>query len=273
MKSDGLPLRGVTGCILSNELFDAMPVHRIVMRGGRLLEVSVTLDRGRIAEVEGSPSTIGLEKRLADEGITLAEGQRAEVCLAVEPYLKEASQALERGFVLTVDYGHPAPELYSPARKGGTLRCYYQHTVSASPYDYPGGQDITAHVDFTALAAIGAKHGLESYPLITQGAFLRNLGLLEFQRRLAGAGLGGSERDANRMAMLEIARQGGMGDFKVLVQSKGVPKTRLTGLEGPSPAWKKRLARLPLPLLDARHLAVMAARYPHTVMGLDEVWG
>lgn len=272
VQSQGLSLRGITGCIVSNELFDAMPVHRVVIRDGRLREVYVTFKDGKLAEEEDNPTTPALEHRLIDEGITLAEGQKAEVCLALNPWVQEASQTLERGYLLTVDYGHPASALYAPARTGGTLRCYYQHTVSASPYDYPGGQDITAHVDFTALAALGKRYGLESYPLITQGEFLRNLGLLDFQRRLANAGLPQPERDANRMAMLELARPGGMGDFKVLVQRKGAPEARLAGMVGPSPAWKDRLARLPLPLLTARHLAILAARYPQTTQNFDALW-
>ncbi|MBI2171541.1 MAG: SAM-dependent methyltransferase [Chloroflexi bacterium] len=272
VKASGVPLRGVTGCILANELFDAMPVHRLVMRGGHLRETFVISRQGRLSDVEGEPSTPALTERLSSEGVALAEGQQAEVCLALEPWLEEASHALERGFFLILDYGHPAQELYSPWRVGGTLRCYYMHTVSSSPYDYPGGQDITAHVDFTALVAAGQRCGLESYPLVTQGDFLRNLGLPMLVRRLAAAGVGQVRRDANRMAMLELARRGGMGDFRVLIQSKGVPPARLTGLEGPAPAWKERMVPLPLPLLDGLHLDLMAARYPHAAQDFEDLW-
>ncbi|MBI4201871.1 MAG: SAM-dependent methyltransferase [Chloroflexi bacterium] len=272
VKASGLPLRGLTGCILSNELFDALPVHRVVQRDGKLQEIFVTLDHGQFTGEEGDPSTPALAQRLAAEGIALVEGQRAEVCLALEMWLADAAQALEHGFILTFDYGYPAQQLYAPARMGGALRCYYQHTVSASPYDYPGGQDITAHVDFTALQAIGQRHGLVSYPLTSQGRFLRNLGLGEFHRRLVGAGLPQSQRDANRMAMLEVVRPGGMGDFKVLVQRKGIPEVSLTGLAGLSLAWKERLAALPLPLLGDHHLAILAARYPHAAQSYDSLW-
>ncbi len=273
LRAAGVPLRHVTGVVLSNELFDALPVHRVVVRNGSLREVYVINDQGRLADAEGEPSSPALAQRLAEEGIALAEGQQAEVCLALAPWLREASDALERGFLLTIDYGHTAAELYGPQRLKGTLRCYFQHTVSASPYDYPGGQDITAHVDFTALERMGARHGLESYPLVRQGAFLRNLGLGDLQRRLTVADLRQGRRDANRMAMLEIARSGSMGDFRVLVQRKNAPASRLTGLEGPLPAWKERLARLPLPLLDDAHLEVMAARYPHLAGSYEDLWG
>ncbi|MBI4312448.1 MAG: SAM-dependent methyltransferase [Chloroflexi bacterium] len=272
LRAAGLPLKKASGCIVSNELFDAMPVHRVAMREGRLREIFVAQSEGRLAEAEGEPSTPALTQRLQEEGISLAEGQRAEVCLALGPWLDEASQALEQGFLVSIDYGHPARELYAPQRARGTLRCYYRHTLSANPYVHLGRQDMTAHVDFTALAAIGDTLGLKSYPLASQGRFLANLGLNGFLRRLAGAGLPQPQRDANRMAMLEIARAGGMGDFSVLVQYKGIPQARLTGLEGPSAGWQDRLARLPLPVLDGRHLAVMEARYPQATQGFEELW-
>ncbi len=268
----GLPFKGVTGCIISNELLDALPVHRVVLHDGRLKEIYVTYRDGRFVEVEDDPSTQALTARLAEEGVTLAEGQRAEVCLAMSAWLQEAAAALERGFVLTIDYGHPAQELYSPQRSQGMLRCYYRHTLSGDPYIRVGRQDITAHVDFTAVAALGARKGMSSQPLVTQAAFLNNLGLRSFIRRLAGSGLDQKERDANRMAMLEMARAGGMGDFKVLLQSKNVEVSTITGVRGADPEWQGRLAALPLPLLGAAHLSLMEARYPHTAQAWGERW-
>ncbi len=268
----GLPLRGVTGCILSNELFDAMPVHRLTLRNGRLMEIYVAHKDGRFLEVEDTPSVPLLAARLADEGVRLEEGQRAEVCLDMDPWLHEAAATLERGFMLTVDYGHVAQELYSRQRFPGTLRCYYRHTLASSPYVRVGEQDITAHVDFTAVTSLGARYGLASQPLQTQASFLQNLGLLAFQRRLATAGLAQRDRDANRMGMLELARAGGMGDFKVLVQAKNVIIEAMTGIQGPSAGWTGRLAKLPLPLLGDQHLPLMEARYPHAAHTWDEGW-
>ena len=272
LEAADIPLRGVTGCILSNELLDAFPVHRIVLRGGRLLEIYVTYQEGRLVEVEEEPSTPDIAARLNGEGVVLAEGQRAEVCLELGPWMEQAAAALERGFLVTVDYGYPARELYSAERPEGTLRCYYKHTLSDNPYVRVGEQDMTAHVDFTAVAVLGERHGLSSEPPLTQAEFLGNLGLGAFQRRLAGAGLGQSKRDANRMAMLDLARPGGMGDFKVLLQGKGVDTAALTGVHGASDFWTERLAGLPLPLLDETHISVMGARYPHAAQGLGDRW-
>ena len=186
----------------------------------------------------------------------------------------DTSAALERGFILTIDYGHAAQELYSRQRFQGTLRCYYQHTLAANPYVRVGEQDITAHVDFTAVANLGTRYGLRNQPLQTQTSFLSNLGLRTFQRRLAAFGLGQRERDANRMAMLELARPGGMGDFKVLVQSKNVDIPAMTGVHGASDEWRERVAGLPLPLplRDGEHLSLMEARYPHMAQNWEEGW-
>ncbi|MCZ6789652.1 MAG: SAM-dependent methyltransferase [Chloroflexi bacterium] len=264
IRAVGVPLRGLTGCVLSNELLDAFPVHRVTVREGRLQELFVGYKDGQFVEVIGEPSTAALSARLEAEGVTLAEGQRAEICLALEPWIQDAAASLERGFVLTVDYGHPAQALYAPERRGGSLRCYYRHTLSGNPYDRVGAQDITAHVDFTAVTALGERHGLSSHGLESQRVFLANLGLAGLQRKLTGQGLRQQERDANRMGMLELGRAGGMGEFKVLVQSKGIDEARLTGLEGGSSAWSRRLEELPLPLLGEEHLKLMEARYPHT---------
>ena len=264
IRATGMPLRELTGCVLSNELLDAIPVHRVTVREGRLQELYVGYEDGQFVEVIGEPSTVALGARLEAEGVTLAEGQRAEVCLALEPWVRDVAASLERGFVLTVDYGHPARTLYAPERHRGSLRCYYQHTLSGNPYVRVGAQDITAHVDFTAVTALGERFGLISHGLEGQATFLANLGLTALQRRLTGQGLGQQERDANRMGMLELGRAGGMGEFKVLVQSKGMDEARLTGLEGGSLAWARRLEELPLPLLGAGHLKLMEARYPHT---------
>ena len=264
IRAAGLPLRGFTGCVLSNELLDALPVHGVTVCEGRLQELLVGYEDGQFVEVIGEPTTAALGARLEAEGVTLAEGQRAEICLALEPWIQDATASLERGFVLTVDYGHLAQTLYAPERHQGSLRCYYQHTLSGNPYGRVGVQDITAHVDFTAVIALGERYGLDSHGLERQSTFLANLGLTALQRRLTSQGLGQQERDANRMGMLELGRVGGMGEFKVLVQSKGIGEARLTGLEGGSPAWERRLEELPLPLLGEEHMKLMEARYPHT---------
>ena len=161
--ADGLPFAGVTGCLLSNEFVDAFPVHRFKMVQGEVLEVFVTLDKsGNFDEMLDSPSTPLLEERLRRLDFALEEGQRGEINLRAESWLDDVARALDRGFVITIDYGHEAAELYSPLRRFGTLQTYYRHTDGGSPYQRIGRQDITAHVDFSLLQAGGQAAGLNA---------------------------------------------------------------------------------------------------------------
>ena len=166
------------------------------------------------------PSTPALRRRLDSLGIELAEGQRAEVNLAMDSWLREASQALKKGYVVTIDYGREAAELYSHERFRGTLTTFYRHTQTDNPYVRIGRQDMTSQVDFTTLKRLGEGYGLTNLGYLTQGRFLSNLGLRRWIARLPALGLTQPQRDANRMGMLQLIRPGGMGDFKVLVQAR-----------------------------------------------------
>ena len=262
----------VVGCILSNELLDAFPVHRVTVRNGELLEIYLTRQEDRLVELLDDVSTDDIRARLESEDIYLAEGQVAEVCLELEPWARQAAMMLQRGFVLTIDYGYPSVDLYDVQRSQGTLRCYYRHTLTGNPYEHIGEQDITAHVDFTAVASLGQQYGLEPYPLLSQASFLNNLGLSLLMERLHSEDLGQRERDANRMAMLELARPGGMGDFKVLVQRKRTACHRLSGVHGASKEWEQRVRGLPLPRLSGQHVDLLGARYPHSSEDWEQFW-
>ena len=157
--SDGIPLRGITGCILSNEYLDAMPVHRVTMEDGKLRELYVGVGGGELVGVVGEPSTGLLQERLDGLGVTLAEGQRAEINLGLDDLTRSLAESLDSGYVLSVDYGHEASDLYSSSRSQGTLMCHYRHTVNSQPFRRIGRQDITAHVDFTTLMQMGRDGG------------------------------------------------------------------------------------------------------------------
>ncbi len=277
-----VPVRGVTGCFLSNELVDAFPVHVIEARGGDLQEVYVTLGDGKprpnvspvgwgkLVETLGEPSTPLIQARLDALGVSLPEGYRTEVNLGIDPWMAQVAEALERGFVLTIDYGYPASEYYSPARKRGTLTCYYRHTQSNDALARPGRQDITAQVDFTSVARAGEAHRLATLGLVTQEQFLGNLGLGGFLSRLRGLGLRPRDAQANRMGMTELATAEGFGRFKVLAQAKGVESPKLWGIEG----GMSRLDRdLPVPLLTPRHMPLMAGKYPDEEVEVGWPWG
>ncbi len=261
LATDRLPLSGVVGCILSNELLDAFPVHVVEKRDGRLLEVYITLRDGSLVEELDEPSTQELRQRLDCLGVELAEGQRAEISLAMTSWLEDAAQALKQGYLLTIDYGREAAELYSRQRFRGTLTTFYRHTQTDNPYVRVGQQDITAQVDFTALMSHGTKLGLANLAYLTQAQFLSNLGLRHWISKLPALGLAQQQRDSNRMGMLQLIRPRGMGDFKVLIQGKNVPEARLWGLQT-SPELADLVHRLDPPILTAQHVPLLQGRYP-----------
>ena len=166
-------MRGVVGCIISNELVDSLPVHRFQVVDGEVAEIFVGLDdQGGLVEIPGPPSTPDLSRRVEGLGFPLSEGFRGEVNLEAARWLAQVAASLERGFVLTFDYGREAHDLYSPARAGGTVRTYRGHAPAGSPLDRLGRQDITADVDFSLLSTEGSRLGLRTLSLQTQERFL-----------------------------------------------------------------------------------------------------
>ncbi|MDP6494755.1 MAG: SAM-dependent methyltransferase, partial [Dehalococcoidia bacterium] len=219
----GVPLRGFKGCILSNELLDAFPVHQVTSSYGSLKEVHVTLTDNNLEFALDEPSTPRLAGRLTDLGITLGEGQTVEINLGLDGWVDQISEALDTGFVLTIDYGRFAPELYSmELRPRGTLTTFYRHTQTDAPLQRIGRQDMTAQVDFTTVINSGRRAGLEDLGYTTQGRFLSSLGLPRLQSRLMELDLPRRQLAANNTGMIDLSRPGGLGDFKVLAQGKNV---------------------------------------------------
>ncbi|KAB0671424.1 SAM-dependent methyltransferase [Oryzomonas sagensis] len=218
-----------SGCLYSNELIDALPVHRVVMTPEGLREIYVTLRDGGFAEEMGEPSTPAIAAYLERIKITLLPGQQAEVNLAAPEWLAAAARSLQRGFVLTIDYGYPAEELYAPQRKQGTLLCYYRHQVEDDPYIRLGRQDITAHVDFTSLMRRGEELGLEPVWFGEQCRFLLSAGIVEEIEESERSTASEKEKLKVRLALKKlIMPEGGMGDtFRVLIQARGVESPRL----------------------------------------------
>ena len=270
LAADGLPLRGMTGCVLSNELLDAFPAHQVTMEQGRLREVYVTPDGDGLATQTGEPSTPLLAQRLSSLGAELAEGQTAEVNLALDDWVEAAAQALERGFVLTIDYGRAAEELYSPTERfRGTLTTFHRHLQTDRPLERIGRQDMSAQVDFTSLARAGRQAGLDFLGYTTQAAFLHNLGLGQLLQRLPG----GHPRQgqAGRAGMRELAKPGGLGDFKVMAHGKNMGRPELWGFH-PSEEAAQLAGRMPMPLPTPEHVDLTAGRYPSAVAEFEVAW-
>ena len=222
VKTEGLrAFRNVVGCILCNELIDNFPVHRFVIQGGSVKEVFVTSAGGHLTEVLDEPSSPRIAERLSSLGVSLPEGYRGEVNLAMEDWTGQLSRALDRGFILTIDYGQLATDLYSLQNNQGTLVCYHRHVVSRDPYQDIGHQDMTCQVDFTSLMRLGDRHGLATVGYALQRQFLTNLGFSSCLDALQTQGLSAARTALSRMAMMALVDPEEYGDFKVLAQAKG----------------------------------------------------
>src|SRR5437773_1121045 len=184
------------GVLLANELLDALPTHQVVMRPDGLREVFVDLDRdrlgtgdGRLTTTEGPPSTPALAEYLERLGVVLEPGWRVEINLRAVEWVREAVRRLQRGFLILIDYGHAARELYSVTHATGTLTTFMRHTMEGPErrghgpawLERPGEQDITAHVDFTSIQRAAEEEGATTIGLLDQTYFVLGLGAAEME--------------------------------------------------------------------------------------------
>lgn len=217
---------GFTGCVLSNEVIDNFAVHSVVMQD-ELMEVFVDYKNGFIEILQ--PATEPLHEYLDELGVTLPGGMHTEINLEIIDWIKEIAFSLKKGFVLTIDYGYSSAELYHESRNKGTLQCYYRHTLNDSPFNNIGKQDITAHVNFSALRHWGLKNGLACCGYTDQGHFLHGVGIADFLYRSEKA-VHTSTGKNEILQMQTLLRD--MGNrFKVLIQQKGMDDPKLSGLK------------------------------------------
>lgn len=167
----------IKGIILANEVLDAMPVHRF-KQNNELLEYYVSIENNQW-QWELKPASPELKTACKETQIEFAEGYESEINLQLKPFIKSLANHLEQGLMLFIDYGFPRAEYYHPQRNQGTLMCHYQHQAHSDPLILAGIQDITAHVDFTAVAEAGTEAGLELAGFVNQATFLINCGLNE----------------------------------------------------------------------------------------------
>jgi len=221
---DGFSFDRIQGCFLSNEFVDALPVHRLKVKNKVLKEIYVSYNKTGFFEIDDEVSTEALKRYLNTYQIYLKEGQGYEVNLGAAEWLRHVSEKLQKGFVLTIDYGDTIDGLYRENGSDGTLRCFYKHTVNRDFYERPGEQDITAHVDFTNLMSAGKSAGLEVTGFTKQSHYLIALCILE---RLKAV-----NTDIGTMLKLKnLFHPEGMGDvFKVLIQHKNIERPQLSSL-------------------------------------------
>ncbi len=226
--TDGLSIGSVEGCFLSNEFVDSLPVHQVVVENNCLKEIYVIIKDDRFVEVIDKLSSPVLRDYFHESIINLKEGQRAEINLKALDYVKNISSCLNRGFVITIDYGDLAEDLYSEERHRGTLMCYYGHTTNENPYKRIGYQDITSHVNFSSIMREGDRFGLSTTGFVRQSNLLIALGILNKMNEVQG--------NFNKLLTVKnLFLPGGMGDvFKVLIQHKGIDNPELIGLRSMS---------------------------------------
>jgi len=226
-----LPVRIANGCIFSNELLDALPVHRVVAANGALEEIYVALEGEHFVERRGPLSTHEIAAYFREQAVALVEGQQAEAGLDACRWLEEAARALDRGFVLTIDYGHEANELYNERHARGTMLAYERHRAGENWFDAPGEQDLTAHVSFTALDLAGRRAGLARTGLETQSHFLVALAQANELADLEDDSMSETDRIRARLLFKTLIHPEGLGaTFQVFVQHKGIERPKLTGL-------------------------------------------
>ncbi|WP_207909171.1 class I SAM-dependent methyltransferase [Pedobacter sp. ok626] len=220
-------IKDLNGCVLSNELVDNFAIHRVVMQQ-ELMEVFVDHQNGFTEMLQ--PANQDLVNYLTELNVSLPKSYSTEINLEALDWLAEIASALNKGYVLTIDYGFQNSELYNDSKSQGTLLCYYHHAINDSPYEHIGEQDMTCHINFSALAHWGAKDGLASCGLTNQGYFLMSFGFREHlikslaqEKDILGAAA--QVAAISHTLLLEMGSK-----YKVLIQQKGLRSAQLSGL-------------------------------------------
>ena len=237
------------GCLFANEVIDAFPVHRIIGSTAGPREVHVSVRNGRLCEELLSPSSEALTRFLDNSGIALEAGQEVDLNLVAPDWMTGAVGLLERGYLVVVDYGHEAKDLYHPARRRGTLLAYHRHRISEDFLLRPGEQDLTAHVDFSSLSAAAHDAGARRLGLISQTHFLLALGALDRLPELCGerreqddVGPRQGEILKEREAIKDLVLPDRLGGrFRVLIIGVGDVSDDLEGL---APPWRREQKRV-----------------------------
>lgn len=170
-----LPER-IRGVVIANEVLDALPVHALAWRAAGIMERGVSLSGGKLAWSERPATGELLEEA---QKIPVPVPYESEIGLIGRAWMRALAERLEQGVILVIDYGFPRHEYYHPQRSAGTLMCHYRHHAHADPFAHPGEQDLSAHVDFSALADAAASAGLDVLGYASQAQFLVNCGITE----------------------------------------------------------------------------------------------
>jgi SAM-dependent MidA family methyltransferase len=222
-----LPER-IRGWVVANEVLDAMPVHAVAWRPEGIMERGVSLAGGKLAWNERPATGELLEEA---QKIEVPVPYESEMGLVARAWMRALAERLEEGVIFIIDYGFPRHEYYHPQRASGTLMCHHRHQAHGDPFAHPGEQDVTAHVDFSALAQAAAGAGLEVLGYATQAQFLVNCGITEVlgEANVENA-LHYAPLAAQAQKLLSPAEMGEL--FKVLAVGRGVGRDVKRPLRG-----------------------------------------
>jgi len=211
-----------TGCIISNEVVDNFSVHQVKMQE-ELMEVYVDHNDDLMEKME--PAAQPIHEYAKELKLNFPKGYRTEINTEAIGWMRSLASVLQEGFIMTIDYGYPSATLYNSSRSNGTLTCYHRHRLNYDPYHHIGEQDITAHVNFSALRHWGSQYGLHCNGFTSQGYFLMGLGIAEHARKRQ---LNNSSSSVMPLLLSEMGSR-----MKVLIQSKGFDNAYLSGLRFP----------------------------------------
>ena len=224
---DGMPAAGFVGVVVANELLDAMPVHRFRRGADGWQELAVVMRDESFEDhwtAVHSPGLVEALARLWPGDVDVAEGYSSEINLRLGPWLAALASRLERGYLLLIDYGYTQREYYHPERRQGTLICHFRHRAYADPYLLPGLQDITANVDFSAVAQSAVSAGMQLAGYTTQAHFLIDNGLDRQVSELDFADIAHSMQVMQGVKRLALPSE--MGErFKVIALAADTPAT------------------------------------------------
>lgn len=215
-------LKPFHGLIFSNELFDALPVHVIEKRNNQIMEVMVSFNGDRFVEGFVPLEDDSIQSFLEDSGLVLQLNQRIEIPLSMVEFVKKIADVIERGLILTVDYGYTNEEWMEPSHQDGSLRGYYQHGQVNDVLKNPGEIDITSHVHFDSFIQIGEEHGLRLHKKVRQDEFFLSIGLLEQLLEHSDPNPFSKVSRRNRAIRSLIMPNGMSSYFHVIIQSKGL---------------------------------------------------
>lgn len=210
-----------TGIVIGNEVLDAMPVHRVVRCGGETLEGFVRHDPAQDRFIDLAVPASDQVRRAAGELPLPDDDYTTEIQFHACAFIRSLGSALDRGVAIFFDYGFPQHEFYHPQRSAGTLMCHYRHRAHDDPFFLPGLQDITSHIDFSAIARAGAAEGMDLLGYTSQAQFLLNCGLSDL---LAGTPADDVAAYAPQAVEVQkLTSPAEMGElFKVIAMGKGV---------------------------------------------------